>query len=512
MAATSHPTATLAAVEVLRGGGNALDAAIAAGAVQCVTEPQSTGIGGDCFLLYFESSSGRLHGLNGSGRSPAAADPSVFAARGLEVIPEYDILAVTVPGAVHAWHTALERFGTRSLGELLQPAIRYAEEGFAVTPVVGSVWANHVGLLARSASTARAFLPGGAAPAVGSRFGFPHLARSLRLIAEQGPGALHGGEIGEAVARFVGAQGGLLTLEDLAAHRSDWVEPIRTNYRGLDVCELPPNGQGIAALITLNVLESAGIERHERLGADHVHLVTEAFRLAVAERDTWVGDPAAGRLPVSELLDPGFAAGLAGRIRPGQALPSTLSSALPAAGNTVYLSVVDEDGNCCSYINSLYHPYGSGIVAGDTGILLQNRGAGFVLEEGHVNCIGPRKRPMHTIIPAMALRNGLPALCFGVMGGHYQAMGHAYVLSNVLDFGLDVQEAIDAPRFLPVGTVLTVERHLPRTVCAAMQQWGYEVIVSEGPMGGAQVVAIDRDRGVLQGGSDPRKDGCAMGY
>jgi len=512
MVATSHTTATLAALDVLRAGGNALDAAVAAGAVLCVTEPQSTGIGGDCFLLYYDAASRSLHGLNGSGRSPAAAHADVFRERGLEAIPEYDILAVTVPGAVHAWHTALERFGTRALGDLLQPAIRYAEEGFAVTPVVGTVWSNHAGLLRRDAAAARVFLPDGAPPAIGDRWRFADLARSLRLIAGQGPAALYGGELGAAIAAHMAAHGGLMTLEDLAAHRSDWVEPVSTTYRDLEVFELPPNGQGIAALMTLNVLEAAGVDACARLGADHVQLVSDAFRLAIAERDTWVGDPDGSRLPVRQLLDKDFAAANASRIRLGQALPAPLASALPGGGNTVYLSVVDAHGNCCSYINSLYHPYGSGIVAGDTGILLQNRGAGFVLDEGHVNCLAPRKRPMHTIIPAMAFRDGRPALCFGVMGGQYQAMGHAYVLSNMVDFGLDVQEAIDAPRFLPAGTLLTVERHLPGATRAELSRRGYRVVESDGPMGGAQVIAIDQARGVLQGGSDPRKDGCALGY
>lgn len=511
MVAASQPMATQAGLAVLQAGGNAMDAAIAASAVLCVTEPQSTGIGGDCFLLYHEAKTGKLCGLNGSGRAPARATLEEFERRGLMQVPEFGILSVIVPGAVDAWQTALERFGTRSLEELLQPAIAFAADGYAVTPVVAKAWQNNAPVLAPHVESRRDFLVEGLAPAAGTVHRQPRLAQSLRQIARGGRDAFYRGAITGEIVRFSRAHDGLLELEDFAAYRSEWVEPIGTDYRGVRVYEIPPNGQGITALMTLNILEQADLRGLAHLSADHLHMVIEALKLAVAERDEYVADPAFNELPVEEMLSKEFAARQFARIDPQRAARYPIPPAARAHRDTVYLSVVDRDRNAVSFINSLYYPFGSGMVAGDTGIMLQNRGAGFVLEQGHFNCIAPRKRPLHTIIPAMAYR-GEDLLSFGVMGGDYQPMGHVTVLTNWLDFGMDLQEAIDAPRFQPGGGVVVLERPVPQEVLKALQQRGHVVGRTELSLGGAQAVYVDTKNGVLSAGSDPRKDGCALGY
>lgn len=511
MIATSQPMATQAGLAVLQAGGNAMDAAIAASAVLCVTEPPSTGIGGDCFLLYHEAKTGKLHGLNGSGRAPARATLEEFERRNLMQVPEFGILSVIVPGAVDAWQTALERFGTRGLEELLQPAIAFATDGYAITPVVAKSWQNNAAVLVPHAESRRDFLMDGRPPVSGTVHRQPRLAESLRRIARSGRDAFYRGPIAEEIVRFSRAHDGLLELEDFAEYRSEWVEPIFTDYRGVRVYEIPPNGQGITALMTLNILEQAKLGEMTFLSTDHLHLVIEAFKLAVAERDEYVADPAFNKLPVEEMLSKKFATKQYARIDPRQATRYPIQPTARAHRDTVYLSVVDRDRNAVSFINSLYYPFGSGVVGGDTGIMLQNRGAGFVLEPDHFNCIAPRKRPLHTIIPAMVYR-GDDILSFGVMGGEFQPMGHVYVLTNFLDFGLDLQEAIDAPRFQPGGGVVALERPVSQEVLKALQQRGHVVGRTELSLGGAQAIYIDTKNGVLSAGSDPRKDGCALGY
>lgn len=526
MISTSQPMATQAGLQVLRSGGNAMDAALAASAVLCVTEPQSTGIGGDCFILYHEAKTGKLHGLNGSGRAPAGATPDAYKALGHSEVPERGILSVSVPGAIAAWEAAAERFATRALGDLLQPAIGFAENGYAVTPVVAWAWKRNEELLRKAESSARALLVDGNAPAAGSLHRQGDLARSLRLIAKEGKKAFYEGPIAKAIAAFMAENGGLISEADLAAHRSQWVEPIHTDYRGLRIFEIPPNGQGITALMALNILENTRLGEMEHLSPEYLHTFTEAFKLALAERDRFVADMDFSDIPIAGLLDKTYAREQYGRIDAARAMAHPVRSAMNGGGtngsgsngggaphrDTIYLTVVDKDRNCCSFINSLFHNFGSGVVAGDTGITLQNRAAGFTLEEGHCNCIAPGKRPMHTIIPAMVYRGDRPILCFGVMGGHYQAMGHSYVLSNWLDFGMDLQQAIDAPRFLPQQGVLTVERPIPESTREALRKMGHTVAESDTPLGGGQAIYIDSESGVLTGASDPRKDGFAMGY
>ena len=512
MIATSHPLATEIGLSILQRGGNAMAAAIAAGAVQCVVEPGSTGVGGDCFLLYHEAHTGRLHGLNGSGRAPARATLQEYRRLGLTHVPESGILSVTVPGAIDAWQTALERFGTRTFAELLAPAIALAEDGYAVTPVVAMAWRRAEAALISRPESAQALLVDAHAPVVGSIHRQPALARSLRLIAREGKEAFYRGAIAAEIVRYSRAEGGLFELEDFAEHRSEWVEPIGTNYRGYEIRELPPNGQGIAALITLNILEQSSLARLQHLSPDYLHLIIEAFKLAIAEREAHVADPEFYDAPLEALLAKEFAAAQYRRIEFQHASSYPLSSGLRARRDTVYLSVVDKDRNAASYINSLYHGFGSKCVAGDSGVLLHNRGVGFVLEDGHPNCIAPRKRPKHTIIPAMVYRDGKLVLAFGVMGGEYQAMGHAYVLSNWIDFGMDLQQAIDAPRFLPLRGAVAVERGIPESTRERLRALGHDVVETEYPWGGGQAIYIDPENGVLHGASDPRKDGCALGY
>jgi gamma-glutamyltranspeptidase/glutathione hydrolase len=366
--------------------------------------------------------------------------------------------------------------------------------------------------LAKFPDTVRCLLVNGAAPPVGSVHRQPELARSMRRIAEGGRDAFYQGPIAEEMARAVQAAGGLLSVDDLAEHRGDWVEPIATEYRGIRLHEIPPNGQGIAALIGLNILEGMPVNGAEPLGAARVHAFAEAMTLAFAERDRFVSDPEFNDIPVAGLLSKDFAEKQRGRIDPKRAMAWPAASGMPEHKDTIYITAVDRDRNAVSFINSLYWNFGSAMVAGNTGIMMQNRGSGFVLKEGHFNCIAPRKRPMHTIIPAMAYRGRDEILCYGVMGGYYQAMGHAYVLSNWADCGMDLQEAIDAPRFLPGAEGLAVERSMPRATCEALAKLGHQITEPRLPHGGGQAILIDAKSGVLQAGSDPRKDGCAMGY
>ncbi len=512
MAATSQPLATETALRVMRDGGNALDAAIAASAVLSVVEAYSTGIGGDCFLLYHEAESGKLHALNGSGRAPAAMSADAIRARGYEAMPELGILSVTVPGAIDAWHRASQRFGRLEFVDLLRPAIDYAEQGYVVSPIVAYNWKKHESLLAQTPEASAAYLVGGKSPTVGSIHSQPDLARSLRLIAKRGRDGFYQGEIAEEIVRYSESQNGFLTLDDLARHESEWVEPIHGNYRGYEVYEIPPNGQGITTLMALNILAQTDVGALRHLGADHAHLLSEAFSLAMAERDRFVSDPCFNELPVEQLLSDSFAQRQFERIDMQQAMPQPVESAMPNHRDTVYLSVVDKDRNSCSFINSVFNSWGSGLVAGSTGINLQNRGSGFELDDRHYNCLEGGKRPLNTIIPAMVYRGDKPVLSFGVMGGHYQAMGQTYVLSNWIDYGMDIQQALDAARFYLYDGVFDVEAGVPDATRRELAAKGHSVVESDGPHGGGQAVAIDWENGVLHGGSDPRKDGCALGY
>jgi len=512
MAATSQPMATQVALQILRDGGNAMDAAIAASATLSVVESYSSGIGGDCFILYHEAATGKLHALNGSGRSPAAASIDEMHKRGHETMPETGILPVTIPGAIDAWHSASQSLGKLDFAELLKPAINYAQNGYVVSPVVAHNWADSEELLAATPEASAAYLINGKAPKVGTIHKQPDLARSLRLIAEQGRDVFYQGEIAEEIIRFSDRHNGLLKLEDFKSHRSEWVEPISSDYRGYRVCEIPPNGQGITTLMALNIMAQTQVKDYSHLSTQHVHLLSEAFSLAMAERDRFICDSKFNQLPIEQMLSNEFAAQQYGRISMDSALSQPVTSALPNHKDTVYLTVVDKDRNVCSFINSVFHSWGSGLVAGSTGINLQNRGAGFSLDSGHFNQLEPNKRPMHTIIPAMVYQGDKPVLGFGVMGGQYQAMGQAYVLSNWIDYGMDVQASLDAARFFLYDGELSVEQGIPQTIRDGLSKMGHRIVEADSPHGGGQAIYIDWENGVLQGGSDSRKDGHAAGF
>ena len=512
MAATSHPLATAAALDVLRRGGNAVDAAITAVSVQCVVEPHMTGIGGDCFALLCDAD-GNVQGINASGTAAAAAKSEYFFENGIKDIGADSVHSITVPGAVKGWETMLARHGTWGLDRILEPAIAYAENGFPITPRVASDWSGLVDRLARDAGAARHYLRDGKAPVAGTRHNSPELGKTLRAIAKGGAAAFYTGEIAEDIVRTVAQKGSLLSLEDFAGFDVIDAEPISSDYHGLTIVELPPNGQGLTALIMLNVLEEFGIQNMDPNSALRIHLEMEAGRFAYACRDAAITDPHAMIHDVARLASKDFAKTIAAKIDPDRRNPDLTLPHLPHS-DTVYATVVDRDRNSCSLINSLYHGFGSAIATEKTGIMLQNRGACFVVEKGHPNCIDGGKRPMHTIIPGFALKNGRPAMSFGVMGGAYQPVGHAHVVPNIVDYGMDVQAAIDAPRVFwdDAGAALQVETTLDAAFCAELEAKGHVVEAAPAPIGGGQAIWIDWDNGVLVGGSDPRKDGCALGY
>ncbi|MHB2267492.1 gamma-glutamyltransferase family protein [Aliihoeflea sp. PC F10.4] len=512
MAATSHPLATMTALSVLKSGGNAVDAAIAACATLCVVEPHMTGIGGDCFVILAEPD-GTIHALNGSGRAPMGADPQRYRDLGHAKMPTFGALAVTVPGAIDAWEKLSQRFGTKGFDELFSDAIRYGEDGYAVHGRVALDWPKAAEWLAKDSGAARHYLVDGKAPTIGSRHSAPALAQTFRAIAKDGAKAFYQGAIGAEIAATVQAGGGFMTEEDLAAVSADWVDTISTRYGDLDVHEIPPNGQGITALILMRLLAKLGGGALAPDSADRVHLEIEAARLAYSVRDHLVADPATMTVTPAELLSDAYIDRLAARFNPERRIADLTPPEMPSS-DTVYLTVVDRDRRAVSFINSTYYAFGSRLVTPVSGITLQNRGAGFSLTAGHPNEIGPGKRPMHTIIPAMATRAGKAAISFGVMGGDYQPMGHAHVISNMVDHGMDPQEAIDHPRIFwgDDEDVLRVETAIGEDVRSELERRGHTVRAADAPHGGGQAIVIDEKSGFLIGGSDPRKDGCAMGW
>lgn len=509
MVATSMPQASLAAVDMLRAGGNALDAAITAAAVLAVVEPQSTGIGGDCFCLY-KPLGQPVIALNGSGRAPAGASLAALQGAGVTKWDDTSPHVVTIPGAVGAWETLLMAHGRKSMDQVLAPAIGYAEHGYVVAPRVAHDWAMTAAKLRKT--QAASLLVDNAAPRAGSIMRQPVLAASLRKIAAGGARAFYEGELASAMVAALSARGGFHTEADFAAGlgAAAFVDPISGTFAGHDVWECPPNGSGIIALMIMGIMDGFA-PPGDPLDPLRVHRHIEAARLVYRDRDAFLADPAQADVPVAHLLSGTYLSSLRGLIDDHRAMAS-----LPAPGHahrdTVCLSVVDRDGNACSFINSLFDNFGSGIVAGDTGIVLHNRGLGFSLTPGHPNCIAPNKRPMHTIIPAMTTRNGEAEIVFGVMGAHYQPMGQSFVLGNMLQYGLDPQAAIDLPRYFPWADRVELERGIPPDLAAGLAARGHQLVSLEKPHGGGQAIVIDRAAGVLIGGSDPRKDGCALGY
>lgn len=525
--AASHPLAAQAGLDVLRSGGNAADAAIAANAVIGLTEPMSCGIGGDLFAIYWDAKSGKLHGLNASGRSPYELNRQVFADKGLETIPTSGPLCWSVPGCISGWEALRERFGTRPLSDLLRPAIAHAANGFPITEIIGDDWNRSARSLSRWPTTSATYFPHGRAPQIGEVFRNPQLAASLQAIADGGPPAFYQGPISEKIVAFSQANGGFFSREDFADHRAEWVEPISTNYRGYELWELPPNGQGLAALQMLNILEPHDVKALGHNSAPYLHLLIEAKKLAFADRAKFYADPTFEKTPVDVLASKTYAQARAKRIDPQKAAVDTPpGNPLLEQGDTIYLTVVDKDRNCCSFIQSNFYGWGSQVVPGDVGFVLQNRGAWFALDEKHANRLEPHKRPFHTIIPAMVTRDGRPWLCYGVMGGDMQPQGHVQVLVNMVDFGMNVQAAGDAARIRhfgsaeptgqpakPNGGTVAVESGVPEATREQLRKLGHRVTDQEtGAFGGYQGIWIDWEHGTLQGGSDPRKDGCAAGY
>jgi gamma-glutamyltranspeptidase/glutathione hydrolase len=508
MAATSHPLATAAALDVLKAGGTAADAAIAAVGVMSVVEPHMTGIGGDCFCLISKPGM-PIWGYNGSGRAPMAASAAALRAAGHATMPTFSPHAVTVPGAVEAWETILSTHGRFDLARVLAPAIGYARDGWPVAPRVAFDWAGDAEAISGDEGCRQHYLKNGSAPRAGALMASPALAATLEAIARQGAKGFYQGAVAEDIVATLRAKGSPITLDDLANHRGSVEKPITSSYRGVDVVELPPNGQGITALIILNILEAFGMASLDPFGADRAHLGIEAARIAYALRDAHVSDPATMRVSNEALTDKDYARKLAAMIDPTKRTPHLVPP--PPTSSTIYCTIVDRDRLAVSFINSIFSHFGARICTPKTGILLQNRGAGFTLEEGHANEFAGGKRPKHTIIPAMMVENGEVTTSFGVMGGSYQSSGHAHVVSNLIDYGMDPQAAIDSPRAFFEGEKSTVEPTWGEAVIARLSAMGHAVERTVKPIGGGQMIRIDRS-GLLIGGSDPRKDGCALGY
>jgi gamma-glutamyltranspeptidase/glutathione hydrolase len=510
MVASSQPLASQVGLEILKRGGNAVDAAIAMAAMLNVTEPMMTGIGGDAFMLVYCSKTNELKVLNASGRAPGALSIDYFAKRKIAKMPEF-------PGAFDGWVTLLEKYGTMKLPDLLRPAIEFAENGFPVMEKTAEDWNAEVTKLKNTPAATVNYLIDGRAPRPGEIFRQPNLARTLRTLALGGRDAFHKGEIARAIADYCEKNGGYISLADLAAHKSDWVEPISTNYRGYTVYELPPNGQGLTALLTLNILEGFDLAALSAQPARYYHTLIEATKLAFADRDRYIADPAFSKVPVPELLSKDYAAKRRALINPNRALDSPPPGEIKGGSDTTYFTVVDKDGNAVSFINSLFDSFGSGIVAGDTGIVLQNRGSSFSLDRSHPNHLEPDKRPFHTIIPAMVFKDNKLFMSFGVMGGGIQPQGHVQVLVNIIDLGMGLQQAIDAPRYRYMsGRDVLLQDEIPATVIDRLIALGHVRASPPGvlraSMGGGQAIMIDPVNKTLMGASDSRKDGLAIGY
>ena len=511
VAATSQPLATSAALEIMRQGGNAIDGAVAAAAVLNVVEPHMTGMGGDAFSIVWLAGAGELIGIDASGRSGSGMSVEALRERGYDRVPGSGAEAVTVPGAVSGWNALVTRYGELDLAQVLAPAIRIASEGFPVTPVIARQWAGATEKLARDEGARATYLIDGERPPnAGEWFSNPDLARSFQRIADEGPGVLYGGSLGRELVDGLAELGGFLTLEDLATHEPRWVEPLSTDFRGYTVWELPPAGQGIAALEMLELLEPMDLEGMGHNSADYLHHLIEVKKLAFADLHRYVSDAETMEIDPMSLLNPGFVDArrrlidprvAADRVNPGRAVTDS---------ETIYLTVADEDGNMVSFINSVYSGFGSGVVIPGLGFALQNRGAGFVIDDGHPNQVAPRKRPFHTIIPGFVTQDGEPLLAFGLMGGSMQPQGHTQLLLNMLVFGMDPQGAVDAARFRHLsGRRVAIER-VSDEVAADLEARGHELADwQRTDFGGAQVI-LRLPRG-WAAASEPRKDGHAAG-
>ncbi len=534
MIATSQPLASAAGLKVLQDGGNAIDAAVTAAAVLAVVEPSMTGIGGDLFAIVYDAKTKSLRALNASGRSAYAATPEEYARRKQTRMPGSGVLSVTVPGVVEGWSELLSKYGTISMAKAVAPAARYAREGYAVSEIISGQWKAAERKLAADPLTAATFLPNGHAPAPGEIFSNPKLAATLDLIGKGGRDAFYKGPIARAIVADMKRRDGLLDERDFAEHHADWVEPISTTYRGYQVYEMPPNTQGFLVLEMLNILEGFDLQAMGHNSAEHLHALVEAKRIAFADRAAYLGDPQSVPPAVLKaLISKEYAAQRRKDIDPNHAAADYKAGSFPGVptsapiaeaernftgrdrGDTIYMTAADGQGNFISLIQSLYSDFGSGVVAGDTGIVLHNRGAGFNLTPGHPDQIGPHKRPLHTLIPAFVTKDGKPYFSFGVMGGDHQAQGHTQVLVNLIDFGMNPQEAGEAARVNHGANGLLLERNISDEAREGLIRRGHKVSVNSGPsgaFGGFQGILLDPRTGVLMGGSDPRKDGLAIGW
>lgn len=525
MAATSQPLATQVALDILKKGGSAIDAAIAANAVLALVEPTGNGIGGDLFAIVWSAKDKKLYGLNASGRSPKSLTMEYFKEKGIEKIPPHGPLPVSVPGCVDGWFELHQKFGKLKMKDNLEPAIRYAENGFPVTELIAHYWQRSVPVLKQFRNFEETFTINGKAPAKGEIFKNPDLANTLKKIADGGRDAFYKGDIARTIDRYMKEIGGFLSYEDLALHKSDWIEPVSVNYRGYDVWELPPNGQGIAALQILNILEMYDIKSMGFGSADYIHIFTEAKKLAFEDRAKFYADTDFNNIPVDELISKEYAVERNNLIQMNRA-GRRYDHGHPALkiGDTIYLTVADKDGNMISLIQSNYRGMGSGCTPSGLGFILQDRGEMFTLTEGEFNTYAPGKRPFHTIIPAFITKDGVPFLSFGVMGGATQPQGHVQIVVNIIDFGMNIQEAGDAPRILhngssePTGEKMTdggtlcLETGFSYKVIRELMNRGHKISFDLGNYGGYQAIKYDPVNKVYYGASESRKDGQAAGY
>jgi gamma-glutamyltranspeptidase / glutathione hydrolase len=523
MVATSQPLATEVGLEVLKKGGTAIDAAIAANAVLGLVEPTGNGIGGDLFALIWDAKTKKLYALNASGRSPKSLTLDYFKRESMDHIPGSGALSVSVPGCVDGWFELHKKFGRTPMKDLLTPAIRYAREGFPVSEVIAMAWNGYARGLQRFDNWKALYMPGGETPAKGDIFKNEDLANTLELISKGGRDAFYKGAVARTIEETVKREGGFLTAKDLADHHSDWVEPVSTNYRGYDVWELPPNGQGIAVLQMLNILENYDLSSYGFGSPEHIHLLVEAKKLAFEDRAQYIADPAFGPLPVDKMISKAYGkerAALISMDRAGSYEPGVLE----AGSNTIYLTTADEEGNMVSFIQSNFAGMGSGIVPEHLGFSLQNRGSSFNLEEGHPNTFEPGKRPFHTLIPGFITKDGKPYVSFGVMGADMQPQGHVQIVTNMIDFGMNLQEAGDAPRVRHHGSSsptggeargtgnVGLENGFSQNTYLALIKMGHRIGFEIGGYGGYQAILFDEEQGVYYGASESRKDGYAAGY
>ncbi len=524
MVATSHPLATQVGLEILKKGGTAIDAAIAANATLGLMEPTGCGIGGDLFAIIWDAKTQKLYGINASGRSPKSLTLAYFKEKGMEKIPAYGPLPVSVPGCVDGWFSLHGRFGKLKMSDILQPAIDYAEKGFPVTELIGYYLQRSVASLGeRYPNVKDTYTISGKAPEKGDIFKNPYLANTYRKLAKEGRDAYYKGEIAKTITDFIQSQGGFLSMEDLAAHKSEWVEPVSTTYRGYQVWELPPNGQGMAALQMLNILEGYDLAQYGFGSPEHIHYFTEAKKLAYEDRSKYYADPDFVKTPIETLLSKEYANERRKLISDKRA--GVYKAGQIGAQETIYMTVADKDGNMISLIQSNYRGMGSGMVPPKLGFMLQDRGELFSLTEGQANTYAPGKRPFHTIIPAFVTKEGKPFMSYGVMGGDFQPMGHVQILLNMIDFGMNLQEAGDAPRLDHTGSTdptngiepknsgeILLESGFDYETIRKLMQMGHKVGFGMGGYGGYQAIMYDAEKKLYYGASESRKDGQAAGY